>query len=367
MVLAIAAIATSCRQILGIDDRRVAPPKPTSTIQLPTAEQIAAAKPLAEADCNTMEACVPTSFNGRFADHDDCVEKDAIFWAAHFFGPDSAATASDLMACAATVPQVVVVNGQAKQCDAWATWNLLAGPAGCSRLDVSTCAGFAQYSPGPAIPACTPKGTRDVGAACGSGAQCASGLCSFGQTPGEPCGVCLLGASTGAKCNLAASQWCDFGNYCQGTCFGMETMAFESCVGTVCGPANVCFGPQCKPLKQKGATNCSAEHLGIATSETCDLDLVCDSAVSPPVCEDPQARALGERCGFLAQEGGPVGVCERGAHCSLQMGGTAICEADIALGGPCTTATLFGTSCAYPGVCIGGICQPAGPSACPTP
>jgi hypothetical protein len=163
------------------------------------------------------------------------------------------------------------------------------------------------------------------------------------------------------------SPWCDFGDYCQGTCFGMEMTAFDSCVGTVCGPEDVCFGGQCKPIKQMGATGCNAQHLGVTRPETCDLDLVCDSVASPAICEGPEVVALGARCGFLGAEGGPVGVCERGSHCALQSGGGATCVADVELGDPCTTGTLFGTACAYPGVCIGGICQPAGPSACPTP
>jgi len=366
--LAVAAVglAGGCRQILGIDDRKVAEKSP---IDLPTADEIAAANAIAESDCTAMEACVPVSFHSLFANHAECVKEDAVFWAAHFFGPDSGATPQSVKACATSVPTIEFVQGKPQRCDAWATWNLVAGPAGCSRLHLSTCPSFAQSSPGPAIPDCYPLGARAIGAPCGSGAQCSTGLCSFGQQPGEPCGTCLASAGLGKTCGTGiSSAWCDTGQGCGGTCATLGTEAFDSClVMQGCGPENVCFGGACKPLKQAGAENCVATAAGPPTTETCDMDLACNTADMPSHCEAPTEVPLGGRCGNLDVAGGPIGICAHGARCEILVsGGGARCVPAIPLGAHCTTAVLFGDSCEYPGMCIGGICEPRGPRACPS-
>ena len=344
----------ACRQIVGIDDRAAA--EVTGEPPPFTAEELGAVALRADRDCAAMARCVPGSFAILFADHADCLDKNAVFWAAHFFGPDAAPDPGDLLVCGESVPE---------DCDAWATWNLNAGPGGCARIATGFCASYTELTVGPGPDECFPKGTRGVEAACGSGSQCETGVCVFGQEPGRGCGGCKLAREKGSGPCLSASSFCAPGLFCpdpSSSCTRLPMRAYEACEAARCGPDDACF-TQCRRLKAEGDEDCSPVVNATPKPASCEMGLVCNTAVSPSRCEALVVRELGEPCGALPD--GSFATCARGARCRLFPGGDAACVPALALGERCGTDVLFGNACDYPALCLDGVCRLRGPTACP--
>lgn len=321
----------------------------------PTSEQIEASRTVATKDCARWEKCAPLVFASHFADQASCVEKNAVFWAAHFFGKDSGATLESARQCGEDL--------DLDSCDAWWWLNYGAGPGACDRTGSPLCESIRMPTSGDGPASCFPKGSRPAYSAdaevsrCGAGGQCASGICWFGQDPGDPCGICHAVANGEGDACPQDYVSCPGGLHCgsEGRCIPLGG-SYEPCGG--CLPQYVCFAGQCRPRLEDGEACAPNANFGTGN---CEVGHVCNPVTS--VCESPIPQALGAQCGLLAE--GRTGSCERGAACQLsKTGAGATCVPRVPLGQACGTGFLFGSGCEYPGDCVAGVCRLRGPATC---
>lgn len=291
-----------------------------------------------------MAACAPLAFGNLFVDDADCRKKNAIFWAGQFFGGDSGATLAGIEQCGAELD----VSG----CNAWWIFNYAAGAGACERTGVSVCESQRIFTFGDGPASCFPKGPRNVGEACGAGAQCQSGICRFTQAPGNACGLCMATIDSGP---CPDPYVCTGPQICaNGTCASIA--AFEPCGS--CAPNLLCALGACKPAPSDGKP-CDPTYE--VSRAICEPGHVCNATTH--VCEPAVAQKLGAKCGAL--EGGGFGTCELGARCTPDKApNQATCVTEIPLGAPCGTSVLYGSACAYPGDCVAGTCQIRGPALC---
>lgn len=314
-----------------------------------TRAELEAAAELAAKDCEAMARCVPATFTALFASIEACREKNALFWAAQYFGPDSGATEASVAACGAEL--------DLSTCDAFWLWNAGAGAGACVRAGVSTCDELRGLAQGKGPAACFPKGSRPLGSACGSGSQCASGACQFGSSFGEPCGACVAAVAEGERCSGDVA--CAPGLTCaDGTCRPAPGRGQPCHSG--CPPHLACnVGGTCVSRLPEGRT-CKVPKNG--DLPPCDVDVTCNEQTDR--CERVEQQTAGARCGVLPD--GRFGTCEHGSRCAIfEDANRRECVPEVPLGGACTTHYLFTNACEYPGDCLLGMCALRGPKACP--
>lgn len=322
-----------------------------ASLPRPSAEQVAAARGMAEKDCAAWQRCLPDNFATFYPDAPSCVDDVALFWAAQLFAAGSDATLDSAAQCGADL--------DLSSCDAW--WRLLftGGPGACQRTGSTLCEEHRLWFFGDAPPSCKPRGPRVPGDGCAANSQCTSGLCFFGQDPGRPCGTCQFESTAdGDPCSLETATMCSGGLECLSERCGALGDLGAPCQPHGCLPHLACFAGTCRARAESGKACDPTEYQGVGV---CRPDAVCNAETS--TCEPRTHAAEGEHCGAL--DGGGVADCEPGAACAIGTTvSTAQCVPRLALGQPCGSGFLFGDGCAFPGECIEGICQLRGQTRC---
>lgn len=217
---------------------------------------------------------------------------------------------------------------------------------------------------------CTIKGTLPDGAPCGTGAQCAGGICTNATQPDPQseitCGVCASFIEVGAACTSFGSEECDTNLTCvNGSCVanGHQGDPCDDADDPECGPNLICDSSgRCGPLPTLGAScpsstcaepfvclngTCgaaSSEGGPCPTGEECAVGLVCNAMTS--TCQKPIIAESGEACGSV--NGQEVG-CDGGLTCP-----NGTCVPTTPLEGPCVAGQ---GQCDFALVCVDGTCQ----------
>lgn len=216
--------------------------------------------------------------------------------------------------------------------------------AGCvSALNAANCDQLDE------LDACeTPAGTLEVGAACISDHQCATGACQKSAAP-PACGVCAVPVGLGEPCSnapCAEGLTCSSGGSNVGLCVEVPANPYDPPkVGDYCDPALVgdcgsalrCRDGKCATPVPLGASCTSARD--------CVWGGYCDPTAT--VCKTIELVGEGQSCD-------PPGVdCSDGFYCK----GIAVCAPYVEDGGPCDEGAFpTRTGCMYPALCTSGIC-----------
>jgi hypothetical protein len=217
------------------------------------------------------------------------------------------------------------------------------------------------------------RGTRQAGASCEDGVQCASGFCSYDD--GSGCGTCDRIASEGESCDaldVTCAQGLDCapvsaekpllcvpskreGQACQfdcgdglicdrGTCKSLASLPKlgESCAG-VCAIGLGCVASTCVALPDEGRP-CLADN--IASFLACRYGLACDDASN--TCRRPLT--------FEDEPGAPCGGDEDGRYCKGGYCNGDVCVAYAKLGEACSEDDSAGPECDNGYDCLAGKC-----------
>jgi hypothetical protein len=139
-----------------------------------------------------------------------------------------------------------------------------------------------------ALPACSFKGSRAVGASCLSDEQCVTGNCD--AVPGQLCGACTAYLAAGASC--ASGGTCGSGLFClSDVCAALGKVGSTCGANQPCGYGLFCNAGSCAPQAVEGSTCDPA-----ATDTVCSdaKDLVCDPAANK--CVVSKYVATGQVC-----------------------------------------------------------------------
>ncbi len=255
---------------------------------------------LAKARCELLARCARPSL-APYGDVPTCVARTVLDMKASWLAPDVAVSDPSLTSCA-------------------------------TALRAATCAAIDD------IPsACDLRGTRPNGAACGTGAQCASGECKPKSAVYSPCGVCTPRSNEGESCGTPTAGRCANGLLCMGssnpTCRRPAALG-ESCGNDVlCATPLVCVGSKCAAPLVAG-DDCSSRFVcnpvdGVYCNQTTGR------------CRDFTSAAPEESCDADVNTG-RVPICSRG-YCSV------VCHAYSKDGESCPSSF----SCQFPARCIG--------------
>jgi hypothetical protein len=190
----------------------------------------------------------------------------------------------------------------------------------------------------------TQPGTKENGAPCVAGGQCASAYCW--RTLDDDCGVCAEKAADGAACSRSAN--CQSGRCRQRICAtvskeGGPCKSFIDCpTDLACGTNGTCQKPTYAPQGQP----CDGDIV------QCEGDLSCENGV----CDKAMLVDVGQPCGPLPN--GKFAFC-RGSDCN----DANICAPYVPLGATCSSLI----TCADGGLCTKGICKAYTADACETP
>jgi len=210
------------------------------------------------------------------------------------------------------------------------------GPAADARGDVSQPIDAGHSDATDAAPSCSP--TCADGHPCGSGAECASAVCTDGQCAPPACSpACPDGNACGAATDCASAV-CTNATCappaCAPTCgLGLSCGAAADCASGACTDAK-CAAPACSPACNDGnfcdvAGECAS---GVCTSNKCA------APACAPSCVDGNACGASTDCAS--------GVCTAGKCVAPACGPT------------CPAGNVCGASadCAS-GICTGGVCK----------
>jgi len=206
-------------------------------------------------------------------------------------------------------------------------------------------------------PECATAGTLADGEACISGIQCASRLCSVGESA---CGSCLPSAELGEACDDALGPQCTPGLGCDPTalvCVALET-------GAGVNPLEI--GDECDPTRSDCSPNdCRLDDAAVyrcqpypTLGQDCSDPLTC--AFGDSYCDITQVclalPAAGESCGVDAFTG-LAQWCADGAFCDRNQY-PALCVATPGLGEPCDGACQEDLGCnCTDDACATRVCQ----------
>jgi hypothetical protein len=227
--------------------------------------------------------------------------------------------------------------------------------AACNRAIGAQSCEDAKY--GPPLVACHgSKGTRKNGDTCESGAQCATGYCTFpvdsnGQVTDYSCGVCAVPPGVGATCNSSAN-WCEDGLICLNDVCLKPGPLGAACdeKTTGCQGQLTCFDGHCSKPHLEGEA-CSPDRTD------CDGLLVCiQNTCSQPLGEGADcdvdtflcAPGLGCIAGKCAPHLPPGADCTGNDDCETVCDGLPQPDGTIANGHctqPSTTEANVGEHC----------------------
>jgi hypothetical protein len=253
---------------------------------------------LAFSECDKLGSCGSAYRDYLFGDADGCLTRMAsvYLWVATL--PATGFTTEALLACA---------RARSRQsCDGY----------------------FSYFSP----PECVVSGSAPLGAACVSGAQCASGFCPADYT----CAACASAPAAGAPCT--GNSECPEGMLCSDA----KKCARPAALGMPCGPEQPCDNwLLCSGTCQRYAATVGS---GCA-SQVCDfrLGLLCNTSTLQ--CMTSSGSDSGEPCGAVGETS--VRICTAQGVCN-----EGTCRAAPGLGAACSDAT----PCVYPEACIDGRC-----------
>jgi hypothetical protein len=194
-------------------------------------------------------------------------------------------------------------------------------------------------------PQCSaPVGTRAIGNACGSHAQCATGFCSI--QPNGICGTCADTPAPGSAC--APGSFCGDDATCavpagqaMGTCANYVASGGKCLTGTLpCGIGLACVGE-----------NVATSTKGVCTAKGATVGAACDTtAKTMPDC----AFVLGLTCIPTAPSTtlgkcAPIALAAPGATCGIvgnPVTSVVDCQAGgLCVNGKCVGTTTIGSSC----------------------
>jgi len=257
--------------------------------------------------CNRLAACSPFLLSKEFGDAQSCM-----------------ARLEPICRAAAQAPGTALGREQSAAC--------------ASAYSTASCDDLLNVDWQP--DACAVKGSLADGAACGQGAQCASGHCKMDFD--QVCGTCATLIASGGQCSR--SEDCEAGLGCisPGTCGALSPRG-ASCRTKPCALDLTCIGGTCDSPLGLGAACVPAEY-------ACNLELglYCDSDTMR--CVQGTLVATGGSCSTFAMPCLASGSC----------GDTSVCEAPLADGAACASTS----QCLFPAVCVSGSCRSPDPTTC---
>lgn len=203
---------------------------------------------------------------------------------------------------------------------------------------------------------CKRKGTREAGAPCMVGEQCASGVCD--GAPGS-CGKCFVPATVDQACDVAVSYSCADGLRCVNGACKKPVGSGAACPSgsrRECGGLLRCVDGKCGAPLAEGA-DC-AVPVGVSAADgPCDGFALSFCSSSTKKCVAFGVASPGGACSYVQDANV---VCRGDEVCVSNDAANGTCKPLVEDGEPCTK-----DECKAPAVCVDGVCAVRNPNRCP--